>query len=303
MLQFLLDGERGGGWVIDSVSEKFSSFISELISLGSDWGFRFVGFKRDKKSPNNSKPSWDLQCSFLMGRLCVVFAAYRWCDVWKWCLLLTWKHLTAYQKTHPGLSREATFKMKPWWGFHAVPAESFYSKRRQQRVRQPRRSWAVTQVCEKARGAAGWEQTKPFVLGLKSWEWRMLYAQSRLWESCPVALLLLDPEMTGWWGGASTFVSVSSEQWHQIWQALGIFREANFMFLWSEVKVPQSCLILCNPMDDIVHGILQARICEWVAFPFFRGSSQTRDQTQVSHIAGRLFTSWTTREAQVYLSG
>ena len=77
MLQFLLDGEQGGGWVIESVSEKFSSFISELISLGSDWSFRFVGFKRDKKSPNNSKPSWDLQCSFLMGRLCVVFAAYR----------------------------------------------------------------------------------------------------------------------------------------------------------------------------------------------------------------------------------
>ena len=40
-----------------------------------------------------------------------------------------------------------------------------------------------------------------------------------------------------------------------------------------------------------VHGILQARILEWVAAPFSRGSSQSRDQTQVSHIAGRFFTS------------
>ena len=57
-----------------------------------------------------------------------------------------------------------------------------------------------------------------------------------------------------------------------------------------KVKVTQSCLTLCNPMDYIVHGILQARILEWVAVPFSRGSSQPRDQTQVSHIAGRFTT-------------
>ena len=45
-----------------------------------------------------------------------------------------------------------------------------------------------------------------------------------------------------------------------------------------------------------VHGILQARILEWVAFPCSRGSSQTRDKTQVSNIAGRFFTIWVTRE-------
>ena len=50
-------------------------------------------------------------------------------------------------------------------------------------------------------------------------------------------------------------------------------------------------------MDYTVHGILQARILEWVAYPFSRGSSQLRDQTQVSHIAGKFFTSWATREA------
>ena len=54
---------------------------------------------------------------------------------------------------------------------------------------------------------------------------------------------------------------------------------------------------LCDPMDYTVHGILQARILEWVAFPFSRGSSQPRDQTQVSLIPGRFFTSWATREA------
>ena len=64
----------------------------------------------------------------------------------------------------------------------------------------------------------------------------------------------------------------------------------------SEVKVTQSCLTLCDPMDYIVPGILQAKILEWVAFPFSRGSSQPRDQTQVSRIAGRFFTSWATRE-------
>ena len=52
----------------------------------------------------------------------------------------------------------------------------------------------------------------------------------------------------------------------------------------------------------IVHGILRARILEWVAVPFSRGSSQPRDQTQVSRIAGGLLTSWATREAQEYWS-
>ena len=55
---------------------------------------------------------------------------------------------------------------------------------------------------------------------------------------------------------------------------------------------------LCNPMYGIVQGILQARILEWVAFPFSRGSSQPRYRTQVSRVAGIFFTIWATREAQ-----
>ena len=63
-----------------------------------------------------------------------------------------------------------------------------------------------------------------------------------------------------------------------------------------KVKIPQSCPILCNPMDcslsgSSVHGIPQARILEWVAYPFSRGSSQPRSRTGVSCIAGRFFTS------------
>ena len=65
------------------------------------------------------------------------------------------------------------------------------------------------------------------------------------------------------------------------------------------------CLTLCSPVDysppgSSVHGILQARILEWVALPFFRGSSWPRDRTCiscVSCIAGRFFTHWATWEA------
>ena len=62
-----------------------------------------------------------------------------------------------------------------------------------------------------------------------------------------------------------------------------------------QVKVTQLCLTLCNPMDcslpgASVHGILQARILEWVAIPFSRGSSQPGDRSQVSRIAGGFFT-------------
>ena len=55
------------------------------------------------------------------------------------------------------------------------------------------------------------------------------------------------------------------------------------------MEVAQLCLTLCNPMDYTVPGILQVRILEWVAFPFSRGSSQPRDQTQVSRIVGGFF--------------
>ena len=65
----------------------------------------------------------------------------------------------------------------------------------------------------------------------------------------------------------------------------------------SESEVTPLCPTLSDPMDCslpglFVHGILQARILEWVAISFSGESSQPRDQTQVSNIAGRLFTIW-----------
>ena len=74
---------------------------------------------------------------------------------------------------------------------------------------------------------------------------------------------------------------------------------------WSEVA--QSCPTLCNPMNwgspgSSILGILQARILEWVAISFSRGTSQPRDQTHVSCIAGGRFNLWATREAQTFLN-
>ena len=71
-------------------------------------------------------------------------------------------------------------------------------------------------------------------------------------------------------------------------------------------EVAKSYLTLCDPVGlpgSSVHGILQARILEWVAISFSRGSSWPRDQTQVSHTAGRPFSLWATREAQLNSQG
>ena len=81
------------------------------------------------------------------------------------------------------------------------------------------------------------------------------------------------------------------------------------MWLWwpdVRAKSHRSCPTLCDPIDrsppgSSVHGILQARMLEWVAMPSSRGSSQPRDETQVSCIAGGFFTIWATREAHTDL--
>ena len=59
----------------------------------------------------------------------------------------------------------------------------------------------------------------------------------------------------------------------------------------------------CSLPGSSAHGIFQARVLEWVAISFSRGSSKPRDRIQVSHTAGRFFTIWATREAQEYWSG
>ena len=71
----------------------------------------------------------------------------------------------------------------------------------------------------------------------------------------------------------------------------------------TKEKVAQLCLTLCDPIGcsppgSSVHEILQAGTLEWVAIPFFRASSQPRDQTQVSCITGRFFTNWATTDTK-----
>ena len=75
------------------------------------------------------------------------------------------------------------------------------------------------------------------------------------------------------------------------------------VILCVRVKSLWSCPPLCDSMDcslqgSTVHGISQARILEWVATPFSRGSSRLRNWTRVSRFAGRFFTVWVTKKAQ-----
>ena len=99
----------------------------------------------------------------------------------------------------------------------------------------------------------------------------------------------------------------------QLWRACNLHDDHNFPVQLGRleghhhpmlcVRVAQSCLTLCNPMDwsppgSSVHGILQTRILEWVAISFSRGSSQLREQAQVSCIAGRFFTVWVWKPLQ-----
>ena len=63
---------------------------------------------------------------------------------------------------------------------------------------------------------------------------------------------------------------------------------------WKSLSCVRLFVTLCTLCNCTVHGILQARILEWMAFSFSGGSSQSRDWTQVSHIAGGFFTSWAT---------
>ena len=82
---------------------------------------------------------------------------------------------------------------------------------------------------------------------------------------------------------------------HVVWRfkkknkLINVWKKAS-LSMKVKVKPSHSCPTLCDPMDYTVHGILQGRILEWVAIPFSRVSSQPRDLTQVSLIAGGFFT-------------
>ena len=90
--------------------------------------------------------------------------------------------------------------------------------------------------------------------------------------------------------------------WTRLWNMnktiAGIERGIRYL-LEVKWKVAQLCLTLCNSMDDTLYGILQARILEWGAYPFSSESSQPRNWTGVSCIAGRFFTNRATRKAHI----
>ena len=95
-----------------------------------------------------------------------------------------------------------------------------------------------------------------------------------------------------------TIITQSSERWRHVPEVTQLARGKD----QRSVLVAQSCLTLSHPMDcsppgSSVHGILQARILEWVAISFPKGSSWPRGQTQVSQTGGSFFTIWATREA------
>ena len=129
--------------------------------------------------------------------------------------------------------------------------------------------------------------------------WRTDLKRPWWWETLKAGGEGDDREWDGW--------MVSPPQWTWFWvssgsctgkpgvlQSMVITKSQTWL---SESKVTQSCPTLCDPKDSTVHEILQARILDWVAFPFSRRSSQTRDWTQVSCTVGRFFTSWATKEA------
>ena len=92
-----------------------------------------------------------------------------------------------------------------------------------------------------------------------------------------------------------------AKSWNLVWVVLIYSPNKS---IESESEVAQMCPTLCDPMDCSLPGsslnrILQARVLEWVAISFSRGSCQPRDQTRVSRIPGRHCNLWATREAQV----
>ena len=99
-------------------------------------------------------------------------------------------------------------------------------------------------------------------------------------------------------------VQIKTNNWREEWEKdakAGWISKNESWHAWSEVNVTQSCPTLWDPLDcslqtSSVHGIFQARVLEWVAISFSRGSSRPRDQTQVSCTAGRYFTVWATSD-------
>ena len=114
-------------------------------------------------------------------------------------------------------------------------------------------------------------------LGVKEWKHSALCLSGGVWRwTDKLKMRILSRKISCLWGG-KTLIAIESER-----------------NLLSRVQLFETVWI--------VHGILQARILEWVAFPFSRASSQHRNWAQVSCTAGRWFTNWAMREATLVLA-
>ena len=120
-------------------------------------------------------------------------------------------------------------------------------------------------------------------------------------------LLLLSNYRTFSWSSKETPYMLAVTPYYLLPQPLAtlctfcLYRFICYRFFSYKSGVTQSCLTLCDPLDcsltgSSVHGIFQARVLEWVAISFFRGSFWPRDRTWVSCIVGRHFTIWATGE-------
>ena len=100
------------------------------------------------------------------------------------------------------------------------------------------------------------------------------------------------------WGGRSytvlAILHLLDKEAVLVEEAVGSHTTVHQSEKWLEASLLSESHSVVSVMDYAIHGILQARILEWVAFSFSRRSSWPRDRTKVSHIAGRFFTSWAT---------
>ena len=121
--------------------------------------------------------------------------------------------------------------------------------------------------------------------------------ETNIMSSCPITSWEIDGktmETVADFISVGSKITADSDCSHEIKRRLLLERKV-MTNLVSSSEVTQSCPTLCDPMDcslpgSSVHGIFQARVLEWVVISFSRGSSQPRDQTQVSCTAGRRFT-------------
>ena len=118
--------------------------------------------------------------------------------------------------------------------------------------------------------------------------WQLLLLQSKISKAYKLQQLWLLGLAALWHMGSQflikkqTHIPCTNRQILRHWAT----KKSPWVSLKVKVKIIQSCPSLCNPLDYRLHGILQARILEWVAFPFSRRFSQPRDQTPVSCNAG-----------------